>query len=115
MNKKLGWVGSSKKDLMDFPEDVIREVGYALYVAQQGDTHESVKMFKGCGSGVYEIVSNSDKSTYRAVYIVNLNDTVYVIHAFQKKSKTGIKTPLEHVNLIKDRIKRLKEILKGEN
>lgn len=115
MSKKLGWVGSSKKDLTDFPRDVRQEIGYALYVAQQGETHESVKMFKGCGSGVYEIVSDADKSTYRAVYIVNLNDMVYVIHAFQKKSKIGIKTPQEHVNLIKDRIKRLKEMLKGEN
>ncbi len=69
-------------------------------------------MFKGCGSGVYEIVSDADKSTYRAIYIVNLNDTIYVIHAFQKKSKTGIKTPREHIELIKDRIKRLKEMLK---
>ena len=111
--KELTWVGSSKKDLMDFPEGVRREVGYALHVAQQGETHESAKIFKGCGSGVYEIVSNADKSTYRAVYVVNLNDTLYVIHAFQKKSKTRIKTPQEHVALIKDRIKRLKETLKG--
>ena len=112
--KELVWVCSSKDDLMDFPEDVRQEVGYALHVAQQGETHESAKMFKGCGRGVYEIVSNADKSTYRAVYIVNLNDIVYVIHAFQKKSKTGIKTPQEHVALVKDRIKRLKETLKED-
>lgn len=115
MDKELEWVGSTKKDIMEFPEDVRREIGYALHVAQQGETHESAKMFKGCGSGVYEIVSDADKSTFRAVYIVNLNDKVYVIHAFQKKSKTGIETPQEQVKLIKDRIKRLKETLKGGN
>jgi phage-related protein len=69
-------------------------------------------MFKGCGSGVYEIVSYHDKNAYRAVYIVNLKDIIYVIHAFQKKSKSGIQTPQEHVDLIKDRIKRLKQSLK---
>lgn len=115
MKKKLQWVGSSKKDLMGFPEEVRREIGYALYVAQKGETHDAAKIFKGCGSGVYEIVSDYDKNTFRAVYIVNLKDTVFVLHAFQKKSKTGIKTPQEHVNLIKDRIKRLKEFLKGDN
>jgi phage-related protein len=98
---------------LDFPDDVRQEIGYALHVAQEGETHESAKIFKGCGSGVYEIVSDADKSTYPAVYIVNLNDMLYVIHAFQKKSKTGIKTPEEHVVLIKDRIKRLKDALRG--
>ncbi len=111
MIKKLEWMGSSKRDLLNFPEEVRREVGYALYVAQKGETHEAAKIFKGCGSGVYEIVSDYDKNTYRAVYFVNLKDAIYVIHAFQKKSKTGIKTPQEHVTLIKNRIKRLKESL----
>jgi phage-related protein len=60
---------------------------------------------------VYEIVSDHDKNAYRVIYIVNLIDAIYVIHAFQKKSKSGIKTPQEHVDLIKDRIKRLKESL----
>ncbi|MES2217635.1 MAG: type II toxin-antitoxin system RelE/ParE family toxin [Pseudomonadota bacterium] len=115
MLKKLWWVGSSKKDLKSFPEEVIREIGYALYEAQKGDTHESAKMFKGCGSGVFEIVSDFNKNAFRAVYIVNIKDAVYVIHAFQKKSKTGIKTPQEHVDLIKDRIKRLKETLKEDS
>lgn len=115
MLKKLEWVGSSKKDLMAFPEEVISDIGYALYVAQNGDTYESAKIFKYCGSGVYEIVNDFDRSTFRAVYIVNLNDKVYVLHAFQKKSKSGIKTPQEEIDLIKDRLKRLKLQLSEES
>lgn len=107
----LKWLGSSYQDLLAFPLDVRREIGYALHVAQVGGMHEHVKPFKGCGSGVYEIVSNHDKNTYRAVYVVNIGDAVYVLHAFQKKSTTGIKTPLQEVNLIKDRLKRLKQSL----
>jgi len=109
--KELEWLGSSKKDLMEFPEEVRREVGYALYVAQKGGTHESAKMFKGYGSGVYEIVSSYEKNAYRAVYIVNLDDRVYVLHAFQKKSKQGIKTPKEELIVIEERLKRLKATL----
>lgn len=104
----LEWVGSSKKDLMAFPEEVVSHMGYALYVAQNGGTDESAKIFKWCGSGVYEIVNDFDRSTFRAVYLVNLNNKIYVLHAFQKKSKSGIKTPQEEINLIKNRLKRLK-------
>jgi phage-related protein len=112
--KKLEWVGSSKKDLADFPKDVRQEVGYALYVAQRGGRYSKTKFFKGCGSGVYEIAIEYDTNAYRTVYILNLADTVYVIHCFQKKSKEGIKTPKEEVNIIKQRIKFVKsEIEKG--
>lgn len=110
----LKWVGSSKKDLMQFPNEVKREVGYALYVAQKGDVHDFAKIFKGCGSGVYEIVSNFDTNAYRAIYIVKLNENVYVLHAFPKKSKKGVKTPKEEINVIKERLKRLKASLVSE-
>lgn len=109
--KCLQWVGGSKKDLMKLPEDVQREIGYALYVAQKSETHESAKLFKGHGSGIYEIVSDYDKNAYRAIYIVNLNEFIYVIHVFQKKSKKGIQTPREELKVIKQRLKRLKETL----
>lgn len=110
--KSLIWVGSSKKDLLEFPETVRSEMGFALYIAQLGDTHESAKMFKGHGSGIYEIVSNYDKNAYRAIYVVNIGDAVYVLHAFQKKSKKGIATPKEEVNVVRERLKQLKQILK---
>ena len=103
--KDLEWVGSSKKDLMH---------GYALYVAQSGGYYDKTKHFKGCGSGVYEIAVEYDKNAYRSVYIVNLGNTIYVVHAFQKKSKRGIKTPQEEIAVITQRLKLLRaEILEG--
>ena len=109
--KDLDWVGSSKKDLMEFPEEVRQEIGYALHLAQQGETYNQTKIFKGYGSGVYEIVSDHDSNAYRAIYIVNFGDTIYVLHAFQKKSKKGIKTPKEELDVIENRLKRLKAML----
>ena len=109
--KALEWVGSSKKDLIEFPEEVRQEIGYALQLAQMGETYSKTKMFKGYGSGVYEIVSDHDSNAYRAIYIVNIDDKVYVLHAFQKKSKQGIKTPKEELNIIESRLKRLKAML----
>jgi phage-related protein len=83
--KKLIWVKSSKKDLMKFPTEVRREIGYALYMAQLGETYHSSKLFKGYGSGIYEILSNYDTNAYRAIYTVQFKELVYEIHAFQKK------------------------------
>lgn len=110
--KSLKWIGSSKKDLLAFPEEVCSEMGFALYNAQLGETHESAKMFRGHGSGIYEIVSDYDKNAYRAIYIVNIGEAVYVLHAFQKKSKKGIATPKEEIEVIKERLKQLKQGLK---
>lgn len=111
--KELIWLGSSLDDLKLFPNEVIHEMGYVLHCAQKGETHSSAKMFKGHGSGVYEIVSNFNTDTYRAVYVVNLDDCLYVLHAFQKKSKSGIKTPQKDLNMISNRLKQLKLMLKG--
>jgi len=109
--KTLKWVGGARKDLTGFPARVRREMGYVLYVAQQGESHESVKPFRGHGSGVYEIVTDYNKNAYRAVYFVNLYDAIYVLHAFQKKSKKGIKTPKEDLNVIRERLKYIKSTL----
>ena len=106
--KKLEWIGDSRKALMQFPKAIVQEIGYALYLAQTGEHYSKCKVFKGCGSGVYEIATAYDKNAYRAVYIVNVGDTIYVVHSFQKKSKQGIKTPKEEVDIIKQRIKRLR-------
>lgn len=112
--KSLKWIGTSKKDLLTFPKEVRFEMGHALYVAQKGETHESAKIFKGQGSGVYEIVHDYDKNAYRAIYIVSFGSTVYVLHAFQKKSKKGVKTPKEEIVVIKERLKQLKMTLKSK-
>lgn len=112
MLKQLEWVGNSKKDLLEFPEEVRREIGFALLVAQYGGTHESAKLFKGYGPGVYEIVSNYNTNAYRAIYLVNLDDKVYVLHAFQKKSKRNIKMPKEELAIVEERLKRVRRLKK---
>jgi len=108
--KPVEWVGSSLENLKTFPEEVQQVVGYALYLAQCGEKHPSAKPLKGFkGAGVLEVVENFDKDTYRAVYTVKLAGVVYVLHAFQKKSKQGIATPKQEIDLIETSLKRAKE------
>jgi len=105
--KTLIWVGSSKNDLIEFPEDVMDTMGYALHLAQNGGKASYAKPLKGLvpGNSIIEIVDNFDSDTYRAVYAVKFDDAIYVLHAFQKKSKKGIKTPKPDIDLIKSRLK----------
>ena len=102
----LHWVASSKKDDLSFPGEVQDELGYALGLAQFGARHPNAKPWKGEGPGILEIVEDHRGDTYRAVYAVRFADAVYVLHAFQKKSKQGIKTPQTDVKLIAERLKR---------
>lgn len=105
--KFLHWIGGSKDDLFALPETVQRDVGYALHFAQCGDRHSSAKALKGFGgAGVLEIVENHDGDTYRAVYTVKFTEAVYVLHVFQKKSKTGSKTPAHEIRLVRDRLRQ---------
>jgi phage-related protein len=104
--KPLHWVASAKKDYQTFPDQVQDDMGYALGLAQFGEKHPKVKPWKGQGSGVFEIVEDHRGDAYRAVYTVRFAEVIYVLHAFQKKSKSGIKTPQEDVNLIAERLKR---------
>jgi phage-related protein len=91
--KPVIWIGSTKADLSSFPEDVKDSMGFALYVAQQGGKHADAKPLRGFGgAGVLEIVEDHSGDTYRAVYTVRLAGRVYVLHAFQKKSKHEIET-----------------------
>ena len=109
--KPVIWVRDSRKRLREFPGDVRDEVGFALYQAQLGRKHPSAKPLKGYkGAGVLEIVENFDGNTYRAVYTVKFADGVYVLHAFQKKSNSGIKTPTHELHLIDTRLAEAKEI-----
>jgi phage-related protein len=103
--KPLFWVASARKDLQAMPADVPDAFGFALYLAQTGRRHQHVKPLKGFGSGVLEVVEDSRGGTYRAVYTVRLEDAVYVLHCFQKKSIQGIATPKTHLDLIKERLK----------
>lgn len=109
MARRISWAGSSLKDFKSFPETVRREMIRALRRAADGETADTAKPFKGVGSGVFEIALRYRTDAYRVVYAVRLVADVYVIHAFQKKSKSGIKTPKQEVDLIRQRLKRLKE------
>ncbi|MGH9683023.1 MAG: type II toxin-antitoxin system RelE/ParE family toxin [Candidatus Acidiferrales bacterium] len=109
--KPVFWIGSAKADLSAFPEEVKDSIGFALYVAQQGGKHANAKPLRGFGgAAVLEVVDDHDGETYRAVYTVRLAGRIYVLHSFQKKSKSGIATPKAEVNLIKSRIKRAEEV-----
>ncbi|MGK7959441.1 type II toxin-antitoxin system RelE/ParE family toxin [Crocosphaera sp.] len=103
--RSLVWMGNSRKNIREFPEGVRTSIGYALQLVQAGETPLEAKSFKGVGSGVYEIVKRYDTDTYRVVYAVKIGETIYVLHAFQNKSKKGVKTPQVDVNLIKQRYK----------
>lgn len=107
--RPLIWMGDSRKNIREFPVDVQKSIGYALQLVQAGETPMEAKPFKGVGSGVYEIVKRYDTDTYRAVYAVKIGEKVYVLHAFQKKSKQGIKTPQADIDLIKQRYKDAQE------
>ena len=108
--KPVHWVGSSHEDLRGFPEEVTREIGYALWFAQVGDKHPSANPLKGFkGAGVLEIVEDYSGDTYRAVYTVRFARAGYVLRTFKKKSKHGIKTPKHEIDLIEARLKWAKE------
>ena len=108
MNTKvLHWLGSSRKDIREMPEEVRDTFGFALFLAQQGQKHEQAKPLRGFGSaGVLEVVESSRDGTYRAVYTVRFAHAVYVLHCFQKKSTSGIATPQHDIELIKVRLKQ---------
>ena len=113
--KPLRWVGPSKKELTEFPEDVRRVMGYALYLAQIGGKHPDAKPLKGHkGAGVLEVVEDFDTDTYRTVYTVKLGSAVYVLHAFQKKSTKGIETPKHTLDLIDERLRQARRLHQEE-
>jgi phage-related protein len=111
--KPLVWVGSSKRDLMMLPDEVRRFFGYALSLAQVGDKESAAKVLKGFGgAGVLEVVENNVGGTYRAVYTVKFDGVVFVLHCFQKKSKSGIATPKEDMDIIRTRLKEAATLAK---
>lgn len=104
--KQLVWVGSSRRDLRAFPPPVRRTFGVALFAAQLGQTPPELKPLRGFGgAGVLELIEDHRGDTYRAVYTVRFATAIYVLHAFQKKSKRGIATPKRELELIRERLK----------
>ena len=109
--KPVTWVGTSLKDLREFPEAVQDHMGYALYVAQRGGKHQDAKVLSGFGgAGVVEIIKDHRGDTFRAVYTLRYAGSVYVLHAFQKKSKTGREIPRRDIELIKQRLREAEQI-----
>jgi phage-related protein len=102
--RPIVWLGSSRRDLRAMPQQVRRDIGQALYAAQQGTTDPAAKPLKGFGGArVMEIVERYRTDAYRAVYTAHFENAVYVLHVFQKKSKTGIATPKHEIELIRRR------------
>ena len=108
--KPGAWIGSSYKDFRSFPDPVQDVMGYALFLAQTGKMHGDAKPLKGFGgAGVLEVVDDHQGDTHRAVYTVKFEEAVYVLHAFQKKSKQGRKTPPQDMEMIRRRLKAAEE------
>lgn len=103
--KPLHWVSSAKKDLLALPAEVVDDFGYALSAVQMGATPPQAKPWKGEGRGVLELVDNHRGDTFRAVYTVRFAKAVYVLHCFQKKSPSGIRTAQADVDMIHERLK----------
>lgn len=107
--REIAWVKVAHKEFENFPAVVQRKMLYALTFAAEGQKADIAKPMKGLGSGVFEIALPYRGDAYRSVYALKIHDAIWVIHAFQKKAKKGIRTPQQEIDLIKDRIKRLKE------
>jgi phage-related protein len=110
--RPISWLKAALRDFEAFPNDVRLDILRALTVAAEGGKSDKAKPFKGVDGGVYEIALRHRGDAFRAIYAVKIGADVWVIHAFQKKSKSGIKTPQAEIDLIRERLKRLREILR---
>ncbi|MFA5844016.1 MAG: type II toxin-antitoxin system RelE/ParE family toxin [Coriobacteriia bacterium] len=109
--KNVIWVASSLDDLRGFPEPVKQSIGFAIFQAQCGGKHPQTKPLKGFrGGGVLEAVEDFDGDTFRTVYTVRFADALYVLHAFQKKSKKGVATPKHEIDVVKSRLKMAEQL-----
>ena len=104
------WLVDTLGAVREFPSGVQTKLGFALYLAQIGDKHETAKPLHGFDAQVWEVRAEDRSGTYRAVYVVHLRNGVYVLHAFQKKAKAGITTPRREIELIRRRLKLAIEI-----
>ncbi len=112
LTRNISWIKAAKKDFLKLPASVRYDMESALTLAAEGLKSDSAKPMTGLGTGVFEITKRYRTDTYRSIYALKIGDDIWVIHAFKKKSKSGISTPKEDIDLIKDRIKQLKELLK---
>ncbi|MGH8549658.1 MAG: type II toxin-antitoxin system RelE/ParE family toxin [Methylococcales bacterium] len=109
--RPVSWLKAARRDFEEFPEDVQSDMLDALTIAAEGGKSDKAKPFKGVEGGVFEIALRYRGDAFRTLYAVTIGAEIWVIHAFQKKSKSGIKTPQAEVDLIRERLKRLKEAM----
>ena len=113
ITKEIIWLGKTKKDLKAMPSAVVDSIGFALYQAQIGEKADNTKVLKGFhGAGVLEVIESDQAGTYRAVYTLKFGSEIYILHCFQKKSKSGISTPKKDMDIINQRLKEAEEIAK---
>lgn len=108
-------MGNAKRNIRAFPRDAQKLIGDELQLLQFGGMPRDAKPFKGVGSGVFEIAIRYDTDAFRTVLAVQLGQKIYVLHAFQKKSKTGVKTPKQDVEVIRQRYKEAQELAKHDH
>ena len=110
--RRVSWLKAALRTFEDFPGRVRRQIAFGLDRAAEGGKADNAKPLHGIEGGVFEIMANDRSGTYRTIYAVKLGDDIWVVHAFQKKSVRGIKTPQRNIELIRQRIKRLRESLR---
>jgi phage-related protein len=110
--RPISWIKAARREFEEFPSGAQIDITRARIVAAEGGKADIAKPMKGFGSGVFEIALKHRGDAFRAVYAVQIDTALWVIHAFQKKSRTGITTPKHEIDLIHDRLKRLKEALR---
>jgi phage-related protein len=110
--RPISWLKGARKDFEDFPQGAQLEMARALTILAEGRMPDIAKPLTGLGSGVMELALKHRGDAFRVVYALQIDDDIWVVHAFQKKSKTGIKTPKQEIDLIRARLKRLREMLK---
>ena len=111
--KNLTWLADSRSKVKSFPAGVQDDIGYALYAAQLCEMSAKAKPLHGLGGPVMEIAAYDASGTYRAVYTASIGESIYVVHAFQKKSKSGIATPKPEMDLVRQRLKQLRSEVKN--
>jgi phage-related protein len=111
-SRPISWLKGARKDFEDFPQGAQIEMARALTILAEGQMPDIAKPLTGLGSGVMELALKHRGDAFRVVYALQIDDDIWVVHAFQKKSKTGIKTPKQDIDLIRERLKRLREMLK---
>lgn len=109
--RPISWIKAAQKDFEDFPDEARLRVLHALTIAAEGGKADIAKPFKGFGSGVFEVAFAYRGNAYRVIYAVQLGADIWVIHAFEKKSRKGIKTPREDIEVVRVRLRRLREVL----